>query len=500
MKPVVIISCWIALVSAGAFLRFDQLAKRPFHADEATGAKITALRIESGDYHFDPVHYHGPILSGLAIPLCKLRGEPTWREMTKLTPRLLTATAGALLILIPLLWRRRFGDGPMLLAAALLATSPLLVYYSRMYIHESLLVLFAMLAFISITRAARWGIPGLLIGLMFATKESFAISIIAWAAAALAIAFENRKHLDRDWWLTSWREYRLPAAVSALTAALTSGFFYTDAFRHPMGAIDAVRTFFVYQTVGGHDKPADYYINLLMVPSKSGGVWWFGTPVALLALLGFASTFRRDAEGRATIRFLAYAAAGHFLIYSIIRYKTPWLMCLPWAHVCLLAGFAVAGFPHYPHWLKTTLLAVVGTCLITQFNQARATSGRFASDERNPFAYVPTRADLETLEPWLQQLKSIAAEGSLEPVAVIGTDYWPLPWYLRSFGKIGYWTSPPDGLTSLQLVFAMPEMEDAVASRLHATHTPLPRGLRAGVAMTLFVRNDLWKRWTTHSK
>ena len=34
--------------------------------------------------------------------------------------------------------------------------------------------------------------------------------------------------------------------------------------------------------------------------------------------------------------------AGSFLAYSLITGKTPWLACLPWAHVCLLAGFGVA--------------------------------------------------------------------------------------------------------------------------------------------------------------
>ena len=84
----------------------------------------------------------------------------------------------------------------MLLAAAFLATSPLLVYYSRMFIHESLLVLFGMLALVSLTCKPRWGIAGILIGLMFATKESFAISIIAWSGAGVLIALENRKSLE----------------------------------------------------------------------------------------------------------------------------------------------------------------------------------------------------------------------------------------------------------------------------------------------------------------
>ena len=495
MKHAAIIACWIAVLFTGTFLRFDELSKRPFHADEATGARLTAARMESGDYRFDPLHYHGPTLSRLTMSLCQIRGETSWQEMTKTTPRLLTASAGVLLLLVPLLWRRRFGDGPMLLAAAFLATSPLLVYYSRMFIHESLLVLFGMLAMVSLTRAPRWGIPGLLIGLMFATKESFAISMIAWTGAAVMVALENHKQLDRAWWISAWREYRVPVATSLLTAALVAGYFYTDAFRLPRGAIDAVRTFFVYETVAGHDKPFGYYFNLLALPGKSGGVWWFGTPAAVLALLGFALGFRRP-----VVRFIAYAAAGHFLIYSLIAYKTPWLACLPWAHVCLLAGFSVAGFSGRRLWLKTALCLLAGTCLVTQFTQARRASGRLASDARNPLAYVPTRAEIETLAPWLEKLRHSAPGNSLEPVAVIGTDYWPLPWYLRSFEKIGYWPLPPDDLASMPLVFAMPETAETVANQLRQSHTLLPRGLRAEVPVILFVRNDIWNQWMLTGK
>ncbi len=280
MKHVALIVLWISVIVTGAFLRFDHLAKRPFHADEATGARITARRMESGGGHFDPKHYHGPLLADLAIPLCRLRGETRWQELTKSTLRMLPAIAGSLLVLLPLLWRRRFGDAPMLLAAALLASSPLLVYYSRMFIHESLLALFGMLALFALTRKPRWGITGFLIGLMFATKESFAISLIAWAGAGLLIALENRKSLDRAMWVSAWRQYRIPVGLSLLAFAVTACGFYTDGFRHPQGALDAVRTFFVYETVAGHDKPIGYYVQLLALPKKSGNVWWFETPRA----------------------------------------------------------------------------------------------------------------------------------------------------------------------------------------------------------------------------
>jgi uncharacterized protein (TIGR03663 family) len=495
MKTATLIVCWISVVTLGAWLRFDQLSRRPFHADEATGAKITSLRMESGDYRFDPVHYHGPLLSGLAIPILKLRGESGWREMTKQSTRLLPATAGALLLLVPLLWRRRLGDGPVLLAAALLATSPLLVYYSRMFIHEMLLALFGLLALTSLARAPRGILPGLWVGLMFATKETFAISILSWTGAGMLLAWENRKSLTQATLMAAWQEYRVPAATSILTALAVSAFFYTDGFRQPSGAIDAIKTFFVYETVAGHDKPAGYYGKLLALPFTSAGFWWFGSTVTLLAACAYAFTFGKSHPFRAQIRFLAYSAVGHFLIYSLFSYKTPWLACLPWAHVCLLAGCAVAGLGLQRPAVRVALVTLTLATLASQFIQARRASGRLEADDRNPFAYVPTRRDVEALETWLDTLRQLHPPAALEPVAVIGSDYWPLPWYLRKFDAVGYWASPPETLTTMPLVFSMPEKNDPVSVLLADTHVAIPRGLRTGGPLHLYLRNDVWERW-----
>ncbi len=495
MKQAAIIACWIAVLLAAAFLRFDMLAERPFHADEATGARITATRMESGGATFDPTHYHGPLLADLAIPLCKARGENSWQKMTQATLRMLPAVAGMLLVLLPLIGRRRFGNAPMLLAAALLATSPLLVYYSRMFIHEPLLALFGMTFLFCLPNFARHGAPGFLLGLMFATKETFAISVLAWTAAAAWIAWENRRTIDLR---TIFNKWRIPAALSFLTFILSAGYFYTDALRQPSGALDAVRTFFVYETVDGHDKPLAYYFQLLAQPHQSAGLWWFGTPVVLLALWAFAASFGKTpqaAANRPYIRFLTYSAAGHFIIYSMFAYKTPWLACLPWAHLCVLAGFSLTKILQRGKTYQVALITLAGITLVTQFQQARAATGRLASDARNPFAYVPTRPDVVKLEAWLGELRQIAPGGTLEPIAVIGGDYWPLPWYLRTLGKTGYWNEAPPGIDQLPLVFAMPERADAVMAELSASHTPLPRGLRAGVPLHVFVRNDIWNLW-----
>jgi predicted membrane-bound mannosyltransferase len=337
---------------------------------------------------------------------------------------------------------------------------------------------------------------------MFATKETFAISVIAWtgAAALLAIPWRGhpaRRHLPSiESIIHSLKPWLAPILWSLATFILTSAFFYTDAFRQPRGAIDAVRTFFVYETVEGHDKPFGWYFQFLAMPQKSAGLWWFGTPLVLLALWAFAATFRKTADSsRAAVRFLAYSAAGHFLIYSLIAYKTPWLAFLPWAHVCLLAGFSVKEILKQGVIAKVALTIVAVLCLITQFRQARFACGRLASDGRNPYAYVPTRGDVEKLESWTKELRAVMPAGSLDSVAVVGSDYWPLPWYLRSFEKTGYWSEPPPNLANFPLVLAMPDAADAVKQSLEATHVELPYGLRPNVPVVLHVGNDVWERW-----
>jgi uncharacterized protein (TIGR03663 family) len=490
--------CWIVVIAAAGFMRFDDLAARPFHADEATGARITARRMEQGGSNFDPKHYHGPLLANLAMPLCRLRGETTWRGMTKETPRLLAAIAGTLLVLLPLAGLRRFGHAPMLAAAAILATSPLLVYYSRMFIHEPLLVLAGVAVLFSLAGGARWGGAGFLTGLMFAVKETFAISVIAWSAAGVILLLENRRFIRADSVREAWRRWRRPIVLSLAAFFATWIFIYTDAMRQPRGAFDAVRTFFIYETGAGHGKPFSYYFRLLAWPEKSAGLWWFGTPVVLLALAAYAGSFRRAAmmeNTRLCVRFLAYSAAGHFLIYSMISYKTPWLACLPWAHVCLLAGFAPAIVPWRGIAAKAAIALVLAATLASQFTQSRMAAGRLASDSRNPFAYVPTLRDVERLEEWLGRLEKSLPPGALEPSIVIGRNYWPLPWYLRSREKTGWHATPPPDLNAMPLVFALPEAEAEVTEQLNGTHAKVLRSLRADVPLMMFLRNDLWDAW-----
>jgi uncharacterized protein (TIGR03663 family) len=498
-QRLLIIVTWIAIVILSLTLRLQNLEERPIHADEATGARILARQLAGEDYKFNPQHFHGPLLSLSSQPIARSRSETSWSELSVTTLRLSSVIAGLLVVFTPLLWRRSIGSWGALAAAALLASSPLMVYYNRMYIHESLLTLFAMLACAAVLRlteqpSKRIAIAsGLCIGLMFATKETFAISILAWLPA-VGLCYWRQRANDARQLCPKLRLYLLPSGLLIITTALSAAYFYSDGFRSMQGIIDAVRTYFVYETTAGHEKGMGYYLELLVWPKREFGIWWTEALIALLAVIAVAFAAVKRVPNPAVL-FLAVATVCHFIIYSCIGYKTPWLMMVPWAHACLLGGYVFSYFPSLKTRSRLILTLLLLTGLAYQTKQSIHASGRLANDSRNPYAYVPTSKDAPKVERWLQELSALPDAPALSPIAVIGQEYWPLPWYLRSFETIGYWPTPIQGLTGLPIIFAMPAQAQACDTLLATTHTKLPRGLRANVAVTLYLRNDIWQHW-----
>ena len=60
------------------------------------------------------------------------------------------------------------------------------------------------------------------------------------------------------------------------------------------------------------------------------------------------------------------------------------------------------------------------------------------ADEKNPFAYAHTTEDVLGLPGKISELAA-AKKLSAPRIAVVATDAWPLPWYLRKFPNTGFW-------------------------------------------------------------
>src|SRR4051794_19610660 len=136
---------WLGLgllaITVGALaLRAPQLALRPMHNDEAVNAeKIRDLWLQ-GRYHYDPNEHHGPTLYYFSLPFVWLSGAQDYGHLTETALRAVSVFFGLALILSIWLLADALGPWGSLLAGFLTALSPGMVFYSRYFIHEMLLV------------------------------------------------------------------------------------------------------------------------------------------------------------------------------------------------------------------------------------------------------------------------------------------------------------------------------------------------------------------------
>ena len=468
---------WIFVLLAAAGLRFFDLADAPMHADEAVGARITANRIEGVGYHFDPRHHHGPTLSWIAAGVAKAAGLASFQNLDETILRVVPAACGTLVVLLPLLLRRWLGDRAAWIAGLLLATSPLLCQFSRVFIHEPVLVLFSGLALACLgwwlrgggTAAALSG--GLALGLMAATKETFGITAISWLAGLVVCRGAlPRQHLFQ-------------------AACWAGGVFLVVVFLAYGGFGEFFSTYFLYTTDPAHAKPLAYYWDLLVLPKFHAPQWWSEGGVALLAIAGAWAAWK---SRNALARVLAVSTAVQFFVLSLISYKTPWLAVGPWIQTCLLAGWGAAFLLGQSRPMRFAIASALFFLVAFQIHQVRAAVFRFPNDVRNPMAYSPTSRDVIHLADRLRALRDKSPVFRDGVIAVLGTGYWPLPWYLRETSKVGYFETPPPDIESFPVVIAMPESALEAERRLSPTHKVFYNGLRSEVPVAVFVRQDVY--------
>ena len=182
--------CALVAIAAGALaMRLPALEIRPMHADESVQAARFRDLWQDGHYVYDPDEFHGPTLTYATMLPALTGGYDTFAETTERMYRMVPVVFGVGLIGLFWLLRDAVGRWGMVAAATLAAVSPALVFYSRYYIHETLLACFTVGAISCgwrYLRNGRWGwclATGACVGLMQATKET---AVIAYLAAAIA--------------------------------------------------------------------------------------------------------------------------------------------------------------------------------------------------------------------------------------------------------------------------------------------------------------------------
>ncbi|MHC4753040.1 MAG: flippase activity-associated protein Agl23 [Planctomycetota bacterium] len=330
-------------------LRLPRLQQRPMHGDEAVHAEKFGLLLEEGLYTYDPDEYHGPTLNYLTLISAWLSSASKLTEVSEYTLRIVPVFFGVMLVLLFLLMADGLGTGAAVYAAVLAAISPAMVFYSRYYIQEMLLVCFTFCAIVSGYRYTQskniaWALlTGVFIGLMHATKET---CIIAFGSMLLALSLVLLMRRRKDSFVNIVSEIKPSHLVGGIVAAaIVSVLFYSSFLSNPGGVLDSVRTYTTYFSRAGsstlHIHPWYYYLKMLIYFRYGGGPIWTEALIVLLAIVGFIAAITRKGLFPANVgllRFVAFYTLILTIVYSVIPYKTPWCM-LGFLHgMILLAG------------------------------------------------------------------------------------------------------------------------------------------------------------------
>ncbi len=385
----------------------------------------------TGYYRYDPENYHGPLHFYAVYVSTRLFG----RNLLALRLPAVVASLGC--VVAGLLFAPYLGRSVALVGAFAIAISPAFVFYGRYSIHESWQVLFLMLSTLSVfmltskreNRRNGWPLLGLSMAGLAVTKETFIIHLgtgiiaaaLLWAVGRLIPRLEWRFELDKA--ALEWRQI----AQGLYLFTLFAGMLFSGFLVYPEGVLDFFRSFGFWFKTGfdnacGHGKPPWYWLELMACYE------W-------VMLAGLCATLVCWFPGCAKLRWFSLSAAGVFLAYSLIPYKTPWcLISIVWPLPFILGTLALRLPFGLRAWgLRSCILAaIVGLWPCVRLNFFRH------SDPQEPFVYVQTSPEISRFTgPLLALVSSDPRRYSLSGAVYLDGPY-PLPWLLGDFHAIGY--------------------------------------------------------------
>lgn len=511
--------CCVFILAAAVLalvLRVPRLEQRPMHGDEAIHGFKFAELLEAGVYIYDPYEYHGPILNYLTLIPAWLDSDEKLADISEFTVRIVPVVFGVLLVLLLLLTVDGLGRGAVVFAAVLTAVSPAMVFYSRFYIQEMLLVCFTFGAIACGYRYALhknivWIVlAGVFLGLMHATKETCVIAFGSMFLALLIVVLLRRK---KD--ISSSDVSAIKAShiiLGLITAVVVSALFYSSFLANPRGILDSVRTYPVYFSRAGHNylhlHSWHYYLKMLLWFKYDDGPIWSEAFIVLLAVIGFIVALRRKTSG--LLKFIAFYTVIMTIVYSAIPYKTPWCM-LGFLHgMILLAGVGAAALVGR---MPKVLPRVIIICLLVAGAlglawQSYLGNYRYYADCRNPYVYAHPTMDVYAMVQRVEDVARAHEDGYGVQIQVIcpESDYWPLPWYMRSFTNVGWWDKVDESVPSASVIIAAEPLEREILKKLYELPPPGEKNLyvplfdrymelRPGKELRGYVRKELWDRF-----
>jgi uncharacterized protein (TIGR03663 family) len=518
-----------------------------------------AYHYDPANYHGPTLYYFAAVFPWILRLLSGPNAQDNY-GLSTVAIRCVPALLGIATIGLVLTLRRNLGTIGTLGAAFLLAISPGAVYLSRYFIHETLFVFFtlgivvASLKYFEDRHPVYLILAALSAGLLFATKETAMIS-----AGVLVIAlvltrvyrsvWESSVGGDRRRRKKKSRSYSASDAgirdfvervggptklvvwlvVALIIFIAVNVLFYSSFFtNYPQGVYDALKTFQFWTKTGkeAHVHPFVTYILWLVLQES---------PLLILGVIGAVVAVLKPAKSLAL--FSALWAFGLIAAYSLIAYKTPWLslnfilplaltsgVALEWFHeelgkwqvsnrrrVYVLAVILLVATGPLPGVVRT-LDQILNTGLAESLPQAKIHWKTFIpgyqtidlnfinydNDNRYyVYVYAHTRRETLKLVEEINQLAQRSHQGTETGITIVSPDYWPLPWYLRNYKRVGYFGHM--SASTEPIVIAKQEQADEVQATFGDRYQQIHSGfnaagsfpLRPGVDLLLYTRREL---------
>ena len=446
----------IGIFLIAAVLRLYDLNLVPLHHDEGVNGNFLVGLVRKGVYTYDPANYHGPTLYYFAaiIPwITKVLFGNSGRDnygLTTFTIRLVPVLFGVATIGLIFLLRRRLGTITVLAAGLMLAVSPGAVYLSRYFIHETLFVFFTLGIVVAIVRFydernSAYLIPAAAsAALLFATKETALISVgvlfiafaVMWVYMRLTGGSTKEGSVSERVSAVIDEMGGKPSLVINIVIALTVFvglylLFYSSFFSNYKGINDSLQTFEIWKKTGNeaHVHPAEQYL-IWLVRQES--------PLLFLGAIGAAIAVLRPKNSLAL--FCALWSFGLIAAYSLIPYKTPWLVLNFIVPLALIAGYAIQAIYELDRrqlrFAATLLLLAMGIAVL----QSIDLNFKNYDNDNEKYVYVYAHTKRHTIN-LVNEVERIAKEnsGNTTGITIVSPDYWPLPWYFRNFTRVGYY-------------------------------------------------------------
>lgn len=355
------------------------------------------------------------------------------------------------------------------------------------------------------------------VSLMLATKETAFITlgtmaiaipcVLIWRSLFKAKPDEDELSEAND--AITWRKFVLAVGegndrwllIGASAAVFVYVFvlFFSSFFTFPEGVMRAFEAYAIWTKTGTKDHTQSGfwgYLSWLVGYERwnqSGSILKNGVEVSILILsiIGIGIAFLKNRHRVAV--FTALWAAGLFLAYSLIPYKTPWLGLSFLLPMCIVGGYGLNEMIRSANLPARAAGIVLGAaCFALMAYQSYDLNFVNYDNNDRTYVYAHTKREFLALMAKIDHYAEKSGKGGEIAVDVASPDYWPMVWYTNDYPKVVYHGRLPENPNAELIISKRPDQDREVMTRLAGKYRfEGIYALRPGVDLVLLVRNDL---------